>query len=185
MAVYSIVFFFLIFSSFFQKSNVGSSQPAVDSSVAAMIVPVCAKPGPHMRRVGWGKSGLQFDVPTREVQVLGGKPDVDYVSYVIKPKTGVGYLEFWFGPYAFSSTPNAELLGNSVVTQEREIVSADGKGIGVDRSGKLRTGEVWRHTFFGILGMDGARYKSSPENAAIFDRIIDSACNVPSPRNER
>lgn len=181
MAVYSIIFLLLTFSFFLQKSNAPSNQGGPEKSAAAMIVPVCAKPGPHLRRIGWGKYGLQFDVPTHEVHVLGGKPDVDYVRYVIKPKTGDGYLEFWFGPYAFSSTPDVELLENSVKTQKREITNSSGEQIGTDNSGKLKSGEVWRHTFFMLRGAQGARYKTSRENAPLLDRIVDSACYITSP----
>lgn len=124
-----------------------SDQAGPEKSADAMVAPVCAKPGPHLRRIGWGKFGLQFDVPTREVDVLGGKPDVDYVRYVIKPKAGDGYLEFWFGPYAFNSNPDAELLENSVATGKRDIVSSSGEQTGKDSWGKLKDGEVWRHTF--------------------------------------
>jgi hypothetical protein len=95
----------------------------------------------------------------QEVEVLGGEPDMDYVRCVIKPKTGDGYLEFWFGPTAMSPDPDKELLENSVGTQKRKIVTAKGKHTGTDSSGKLRTGEAWRHVFLTISGMEGAEYK--------------------------
>jgi hypothetical protein len=40
-----------------------------------LTVPVCEKLGSNMRRIGWGKNGLQFDVPKDGAEVAGGKPD--------------------------------------------------------------------------------------------------------------
>ncbi len=148
-----------------------------------MVVPACSQKGLGLRRVGGGKYGLQFDVPIREVEVLGGNPDVDYVRYVIKAKGGDGYVEFWFGPYAMSPSPEQDLLNSSGQVQKRTVVNASGSEVGIDSSGKLKTGELWRHTFIMIGGMDGARYKAGPENAALFDRIINSACYAQSPKN--
>jgi len=147
-----------------------------------MVVPTCGQPVPNQRRIG-GKFGLQFDVPTREVKILGGKWDVDYVRYVIKPKDGEGYLELWFGPYAFSPNPEEELLSKSVSTQKRDVVNTDGGQIGADSLGKLQTGEVWRHTLIAISGLEGARYRAKLENASLFDQIVNSACNVPFPKH--
>lgn len=148
-----------------------------------MVVPACRQKGLGLRRVGGGKYGLQFDVPIREVEVLGGKPDVDYVRYVIKAKGGDGYVEFWFGPYAMSSSPEEELLLSSVKVQKRNVVDASGIEVGRDYSGELETGELWRHAVIMLSGKDGARYKVRPENAALFDRIINSACYVPPPKS--
>ena len=51
--------------------------------------------------------------------------------------------------------------------------------MGTDSSGRLQTGEVWRHAFLGISGMNGAWFRAGQENAPFFNRIIDSACYVP------
>ena len=165
MAILSIAVLLLMTSFPFQSAKTSMTQVIPENSADAMVVPICTKPGSQMRRIGWGKFGPQFDVPTREVQVLGGKPDVDYVRYVIKPKTGQGYLELWFGPYAFNSSPEKELLINSVNSQKRDVVNTSGEQMGIDSSGKLQNGEVWRHTSFMIQGMNGARYKAGQENA--------------------
>jgi hypothetical protein len=174
------IIFFLTLSPSFQKSEASTSHAGSKKSTEAMVVPVCSEHDSHLRRIAWGKFGPQFDVPMQEVEVLGGEPDVDYVRYVIKPKTGDGHLELWFGPMAMSPDPEKELLENSVDTQKRKIVTAKRKQIGTDSSGKLRTGEVWRHVFLTINGMEGAEYKASTKNSLLFDRIIDSICYVPS-----
>jgi len=153
------------------QRNDGTSQP--------MIVSACGKLGPKLRRVGWGTYGLHFDVPVKEAQISGGKADVDYVRYVIKPKNGDGYLELWFGPNAFSPGPDKELLLNSVEKQTRDVVNTNGEGIGQDSFGKLETGKVWRHTFVFVAGKNGAQYQAVQASAELFDRIISSACSIP------
>jgi hypothetical protein len=166
-----------------QSAAISPSQAETENSKDSMVVPACRQKGDGLRRVGGGKYGLQFDVPVREVEVLGGKPDVDYVRYVIKAKGSDGYVEFWFGPYAMSSSPEQELLLTSAKVQKRGVVDASGSEVGRDYSGKLKTGELWRHTLIMLGGMDGARYKAGPENAALFDRIINSACYAQQPKS--
>jgi hypothetical protein len=160
-----------------QKSPV---RITLESSANDMVMPSCIKPGPHRRRIGWGKFGLQFDVATREVEILGGKADVDYVRYVIKSRTGGGYLELWFGPYAMNSQPDDDLFIHSINFQQRNVVDASGGRMGMDSSGKLESGEVWRQTF---VISEGARYRTGADNVELFNRIIDSACYVPYPEH--
>lgn len=180
MAIFSITILFLVSFYPFQGTETSTAQIKRESLPDAMVLPICEQPGPHLRRIGWGKAGLQFDVPERDVKVLGGEPDVDYVRYLIKPKTGPGYLELWFGPTAFNPDPDKELLINSVSSLKRNVVSTSGEHIGIDSSGKLQTGEVWRHTFIMIHGMEGARFRAGQENASLFNQIINSVCYVPS-----
>src|SRR5260370_2054166 len=179
MATFSIAFVLLGLPFLFHSVKAYATQVKPENSPDAMVVSACIAPRPHLRRVGWGEFGLHFDVPTRETKILGGKSDVDYVRYIIKPKAGQGYLEVWFGPYAMNPNPEKELLANSVSSQKRSVVSANGEQIGTDNSGKLQTGEVWRHTFFMSGGMEGARYKTAGENVILFDRIINTACYIP------
>jgi hypothetical protein len=182
MTPFSIALLLLTISYFFRSAEAPTTQAKPEIPADAMVVPICGKPGSHLRRIGWGKFGLQFDIPTRDVRVLGGKVNTDYVRYLIKPKTGQGWLELWFGPYAFSSHPQDELLAQSVNVQERDVVNTKGERMGVDNAGKLQTGEVWRHTFFMISGAEGARYRAGQENVPLFNRIIESACYMPFPK---
>ncbi len=78
MAIFSITFLLLATSYPSQSAEASTTQVKPENSADAMVVSICSEPGPHLRRIGWGKLGLQFDAPTREVKVLGGKPDVDY-----------------------------------------------------------------------------------------------------------
>src|SRR5256885_17049538 len=68
-------------------------------------IPQCAKLSPGHRWISWGQYGLKFQVPKRAVKILGGKPDVDYVKFVIKPVHGDAALVVWFGGMAFDSKP--------------------------------------------------------------------------------
>jgi hypothetical protein len=157
----------------------GTSQIAVSLLASNndndLTAPSCRKHRPGTKRIG-GRVG--FDVPGRNVQVLGGKPDVDYVRYVIKPKTGDSYLELWFGPYALSMTPSDDDFLNSVTFSERRIVSASMGVIGTDTRGQLQNQEKWRQAAVAASG--GAWYRAkTAEDAALFDQIVDSMCVVP------
>lgn len=166
-----------------QAFVVAPQTPAVQVSLQRssdeLAVPSCTKPRRGLRRIGWGY-GPQFDVPKRAAEILGGKPDVDYSRYVIKPKKGKGFLELWFGPYAMGSDPADEKFTSSVTFAQRKVVSAADGVIGIDSWGKLRNGEKWRQT---AIVSQGARYDAAkPDDAALFDEIIDSLCLVTYPQ---
>src|SRR5260221_13731177 len=75
-------------------------------------IPACRRPLKGQSLVGWGKYGLFFSVPKHGVKILGGKPDVDYVKFVIKPTNHDAALALWFGGMAFNPDP-PEALRNS------------------------------------------------------------------------
>jgi hypothetical protein len=163
--------------SWVHPANVAESKIILEPDTEPLIISSCrGKPG-GMRRISWGKYGLQFDVPVNGFTIGGGKTDVDYVRWVIKPKSGTSYLAVWFGPYAFSSDPGDQLFLDSVSFSERTV---SGERWGIDISGELRTGARWRHTYIGPG--DGAEYKASPADVAALDQIINSACYIPLPK---
>lgn len=150
-------------------------KPSTDN----LVVPVCGKVKAGQQRIGWGKYGLHFDVAQRSLKILGGKPDVDYVLYVIRPKTGEAALELWFGPMAFSMMPSDDELIRSETFEQRNIVKEDGRWTGVDSWGQQGDGTRWRHT---AVVAEGAKYKDvSPEQARLFDEIVNSLCEVSDP----
>lgn len=152
----------------------------LEPSIGSLVVPVCGKSGPAQKQIGWGKYGLRFNVPERAVKILGGKPDADYLRYAIKPKTGEAYLELWFGPYAMGTDPDDDQLINSVNFAQRNVVASSGGVVGMDSRGHLRGGEIWRQT--AVLGQGGSRYRNAlPEEARLFDEIVNSICTVPYP----
>ena len=74
-------------------------------SANSLKVPICGRPRQGEKQIGQ-KYGPRFTVPVHMVTIKGGKPDTDYVKYVIRPKRGESYLEFLFGPYAMPSEPD-------------------------------------------------------------------------------
>ena len=154
---------------------------------SSLLLSPCSTPQPGFERVGEGEYGLQFDVPQRDARVFRGKEDVDYVVDIVKAKHGDDRVEFWFGPYAMSPTPDDSQFVESETFATRNVVmppnlveGSNGGVIGGDNWGRLPNGKMWRHA---AIGLEGARYEDvSPENAAVFDRIINSACWIPDRR---
>lgn len=148
----------------------------------------CGKLQPGFERMGWGNYGLQFDVPLRDVKLIRGDVDVDYVVDIVKAKKSNDRIEFWFGPYAMTQMPNdnqfveSETFAIRNVTKPGGFVPGPDDGvIGHDVWGRLPNGKMWRQTVFGA---EGPRYQDvSPENAAHFDQIINSACWIPYPEH--
>jgi hypothetical protein len=137
---------------------------AMDSDTNSLVVPKCEEPAPGYKRIGWGLYGLQFNVAVRGVKILGGKPDVDYVRYAIKPKRSKAYLELWFGGYAVASDADDDRFIDSTEFAERNVVFPDGSIIGKDSSGRLRSGGSWRHTAVMVEG--GAIYRDATQEDA-------------------
>jgi hypothetical protein len=146
--------------------------PEHDNLVAR---PCSNSPARGSRRIGFGPIGARFDIPKKEVEILGGKWDVDYVRYIVRAKSDGGKLEFWFGPYAVSSEPPDEDFLNSVSFEERYVISSTGEHYGLDVSGIQGDGSRWRRTSIVMTG--GGLYDSAqPGDAALFDQIINSIC---------
>lgn len=160
----------------------------LDRTSTSLPLAACAKPQRGFERVGLGKNGLHFDVPQRDVTLIRGKVDVDYVVHTVKAKNGDDRLELWFGPYAMNSTPDDEQFVESqtfatrnVVVQPDLVRGGAGGVIGGDTWGRIPNGKMWRQ--MAVVG-EGVRYQNvSPDNAAIFDRIINSACWIPETNN--
>lgn len=151
------------------------------ASTNMLVVPTCGTVRPGRKRVGWSSYGLQFEVPMTDVSISGGRPDVDYVRYVIEPKLGEANLEIWLGPSAIGIDPDAEMFMKSVRFEQRNVVSADGRTMGMDSWGTLRNGARWRQA--AIVDSGGSIYENtSPQDSTLFDQIIDSVCTIPNPR---
>ena len=177
MPVFFVILLFLTPS--FQKSQASKSHVVPKKSTESMLVPVCSEPDSHLRRIGWGKFGPQFDVPMQEVEVLGGEPDVDYVRYVIKPKTGDGYLEFWFGPTAMSPDPDKELLENSVGTQKRKTKENTQVQIARENCELEKLGGM---SFLPLVGWREQSTKPHQRIASCSTGLSISVCYLPSGR---
>jgi hypothetical protein len=150
------------------------------TSEDSLALPTCAKTKEGSRAIGWGKYGLQFSVPTHSTNIAGGRPDVDYVRWIISPQKGSSNLALWFGPYTANLEPEDDRFIQSASFIQRTIVVGDGAQAGIDSRGKLRGGGEWRHT--AILGQGAAMYtNANPDDRELFDHIIDSICEVPYP----
>ena len=129
----------------------------MEPASGSKAIPTCEKLKHGQKHIGWGKYGLQFSVPVHEVEIRGGKPDVDYVRYLLKAKNDNGYLELWFGIYAMGTDPDDDLLVNSVKFEQRDVVDSSGHVLGRDGWGKLTDGTIWRQT---TDGSEGSRYRT-------------------------
>jgi hypothetical protein len=167
--------------SFVVKPAVSEVHISLGPSIGTLVVPSCGMPGRGHKRIGHGKYGLQFDVPTRDVKIRGGS-DIDYVRYVIKRKAAAAYLELSFGIYAMNLDPDDDMFMDSVTFAQRDMVNSDGETTGLDSSGQLRSGGSWRQT--AIVGEGGSRYKNArPEEAGFFDQVVNSICSIPYPKH--
>ena len=155
----------------------GTSQVHVTLSAPGndLTAPPCGAHRPGTKQIGWR---VRFDVPRHAVKMLDGKTDVDYVRYLIKPKTGDAYLELWFGPYAMSTEPPDDDFVGSIEFWQRRIVAPGVGVVGTDSWGRRRDQEKWRRTV--IAGGGGSRYRATgSEDIVLFDRIVDSICLTP------
>lgn len=152
------------------------------SILAPRIMPACASASARDNFFAWSHV-LRFTLPERDVKFHRGKADVDYVREVIQRKSTSAVMSLWSGPMSFSPDPPSDLVQNSPTYSKRELHATDDSLIGFDSFGVTATGKYWRNTFFAI-GVNGMRYENaSVEDAAFFDRIIDSVCIVPSLKN--
>jgi hypothetical protein len=156
----------------------GELHVAMNPNDSDIILRPCRKSKVGEKQIGYG---IRFVIPKRKVIIQGGKWDVDYVVYRITAKkdTQPHPLELWFGVYAISGEPDDQQITDSVTFRQRNIVIPDHGVSGVDTRGQWRAGGNWRHTAMAAQG--GAIYRdASPQEAAFYDRIIDSLCFVPS-----
>ena len=140
-----------------------------------LTVSTCGRSEANQRQLGWGKPGLHFIVPKSSVKIAGGKPDADYVRYVIRPvDRGVSYLELWFGPYSISAEPDDQQFLQSEVFSQRDLVSVKGDVIGRDSWGQLKGSLNWRQ--MAAFGSGATYHNASAEEARLFDKIMNSIC---------
>jgi len=135
--------------------------------------PECGTTVAGEQLLGWGTSRVRFPVPGKGLHVTGGDVDVDYVNYRITLRRHGAALGLWFGPTAWSLDPYDDQLVKSVEFSQRNIFNSRGV-VGMDSRGRTASNRLWRHS--GIIGAGAGYEDASPEEAAVFDRIIDSAC---------
>jgi hypothetical protein len=162
------------------KAPVEPQQIVLQPASEVLRAPLCTPLTRGEKQIHWMKYGVHFKVHKRDVQITGGKPDVDYVVIGIKPKGSDAEMQFWFGPYAIGTLPDDGEFIQSTEFSQRYIVNEKGGSIGLDTRGRLADGRLWRHT--AAIAQGGAVYRNaSAQDAQTFDRIIDSICEVPYP----
>ena len=133
-------------------------------------VPLCASGGPSHREVGFP---FKFTLPKHAK--LKRSRDVDYVIYLVHFGKAPGWLNIMSGPLVGGTFDEGWVVESSSYTQ-RAIMSEPDIGVGNDWRGTLKDGTHWRWTKI-VGGL--VRYKTpSPEAAAYFDSIVDSACEA-------
>jgi hypothetical protein len=144
-------------------------------------IPSCGQVSAGSKGVGWGKYGLHFDVPKNGVDLRGGKPDVDYVRYVVASRKRNSFLQLWFGPYSLHQQPDDRFFADSENFSQRDIVNSEGLAIGLESRGVFKNGQAWHWT---VIGSEGANYDGArPEDVQLFDRIVDSVCRTEYPKS--
>lgn len=114
------------------------------------------------------------------MEITGGKPDVDYVTYVVKPRKDGSVLAFWFGLLAMNPSTHQEMEKAVTTFTKTDVVDSNGAVIGVDYEGSSADGHRWRKF---VVGHEGALYEDiAPANADLFDSIINSPCFLPYPK---
>jgi hypothetical protein len=85
--------FFLAIASFGHSTIFGQSDQILSGTSELHIIlqpesnpfilPPCKSPAPGVRRIQGGFMGLTFDISKKDFEILGGKPDTDYVRWSI------------------------------------------------------------------------------------------------------
>ena len=142
-------------------------------------LPIC-KQSEGMELLGRGKYGLNFSVPKRGFNVRGGKPDVDYVLFLVSPKKSNTVLQLWFGGMTLDLSPSSQKLESSTNLKKTKLTVEDGKLNGMDFRAQSTDGSYWRH--FAIEYQGGAVYATKDKlDADRLDSVVDSACYTPYP----
>ena len=103
------------------------------------------------------------------------------MKFIIKPEKHDAALVLWFGGMAFHPDPPGETIRTSASLAQTKLLSLDGHEIGLDSKGKKHDRSSWR--WFGVFAEGGEYENASPEDAVLFDRILDSGCLIPYPNH--
>jgi hypothetical protein len=152
------------------------------------MVSVCKESAPEMRRIG-ERYGVQFDVPAEDFVFHEGTSDTPPVvhGFVLRPKSSKSLLDVSYGPGPYFDNPyfdnmpidSARVFSKHV--EKRTILNDKGHPVGEDNWGYLSSAKRWRQVRF-WRGDAAAKYGFVDEKEAeLFDRVINSACLLPSP----
>jgi hypothetical protein len=143
-----------------------------DDRKTAWFIPACsAKEVQNSHEGAW----LEFHWP-KDAKLKRIK-DIDYVEYLVRvANDSTKPLQLWYGPFVSSGQHLTEIVIRSASFEERSIHDKLGQIIGYDQHGKTQDGMAWRYAEFSGLSASAIYEGVSTEEAASYDRIIDSAC---------
>lgn len=112
------------------------------------------------------------------VKVRGHGQDIDYTTLVYSAHGphGKRYLQHGSGPMWSFGVPEDEDVRSSVEYSERTYQGK--RYFVVDARGKTAKGGMWR--FLGEMGESAEYEDADPATAALFDKMMDGVCMVPS-----
>lgn len=152
----------------------------------AVLIPRCTpirRKDRLVRRIGAPQSRLRFTVPRHgwRVSELGG---VNLDDFIVQRRHSRNQLNLWFGVDALRPLPEDRFFVQSASFAQRAILPAAGpahaRSLGIDSYGTFFDGTAWRQ--LAIRGAGATYDRVSPQDARLFDSIIDSLCiRPPSP----
>jgi hypothetical protein len=145
----------------------------------SLVMSICQAVAPGMRRFK-GDFGTQFDVPEVKFSVKDWARDMPPGTlYAVTLKETVESMVVWHDDDVFNELKNAFPVFSRHVGED-DVRTRDGRIIGRDRWGNLSDGERWRYVTF--FDGDAVGYRPmSPDEARLFDQVINSACLSLSP----
>ena len=159
-----------------------SGKPAAP---AVVVVATCKPLMPGMHRVG-EPDGAQFDAPTSEFAFHQGSTDAPPIvhGFGVTPKNSTSTLEISNGSWQEGLGAGAdpvEVFSEHV--EKRNIFDDSGQLVGEDTWGYWDRNKRWRrihirrsvYASYGVLNG-----KVNATDAVLFDRVLSSACFVPS-----
>jgi hypothetical protein len=148
------------------------------------VVSACKELRPGMARIG-EQQGFQFDVAAKDFVISEGTQDMPPFEhgFGLHSKDGGSGLGITFRHF---ETPLVDPAPTFLEhTEKQNIVDYTGRVVGVDRWGYLSTGERWREVRL-FRGSVLAKYEFiNQKEAEPWDRVISSACLIPSPGNTK
>jgi hypothetical protein len=139
----------------------------------AIIVSACGDLGPGVRRIR-ADFGTQFDISETAFLVKSGVQDMPLgVNYSVILKDSTARLVITSND-TWKEVEDAFPVFSEDL-HERNIRGANGRSVGMDRWGSLKSGERWR--FVKFFNRDAVAYlPTAPKEAILLDQVISSAC---------
>jgi hypothetical protein len=133
-----------------------------------------------MRRIG-NRSGIQFDVPTKDFMLWEGGEDLPPLegSFDLSPKNGQNSHSVLNIFLEQPPRPMTMAIGAFARIEKRPVLDDQGHVVGEDTWGYQSSEKRWRTVEF--PGFVAAQYSLiNGTDARLFDSVISSACLAPA-----